>query len=192
MPLPVIADAYRVAFDWTNSVTTDTATNVMHFHAPGKTSTDVYTALDTNVTTAMWCCVSDLASIAEVSITPLDGSGITVNAFTGSPGRWVGGGGSGDFTPAVCSLVKLLTAQRGRSYRGRVFLPWVAENDTANGTLTGSAVTAGTAAWATWLAAMAGAGVFPGVASYTLASVEPIINILVEPRVATQRRRQVR
>lgn len=191
-PLPVIADTYRVAFNWTNNSNSFVATNVMHFRKGGGNPAALWTALDAQATAGMWNCVSGHGSVNEVIITPLDGSSVSFPVFTGKPAKWTGNAGSSDWIPQSCAIVKFLTAKRGRSYRGRIYLPWVNESEQSVGILTAGSVTAGNAAWVTWLAAMIGTGYKPVVASYLHATADDIIAVQFESLVATQRRRMVR
>ena len=190
--LPVISNTWRVSFSWHNDNTPHTAANVMHFRKGGGSSAALWTSLDSHVTTAMFTMQPNYAHVTEVDITPLDGTGLTVPNATGSPTKWSGNGGSGDFIPAMANIIKMLTAKRGRSYRGRIFLPWVLEGMQSNGTLSGNNVTTTSGAWATFLTAMIGDGYAPVVASYLHATAEDITALTCESAGATVRRRQRR
>lgn len=192
MPLPIIANCYRVALNWTNTQNALTATNVMHFAKSGGSASALYTLLNASVTQSMWIPTSTYASVNQVVITPLDGTGVSVPNLTGKPSKWSGAGTPADFNPQVSAIIKMQTVKRGRSYRGRVFLPWVAEGEQTNGVLTAGDVTTCSAAWTTWLAAMTAGGYNPVVASYLHATSENVVNVLCESLTATQRRRQHR
>ena len=164
----------------------------MHFRNSAGNAPDLASKLDSHVAAGMWGTVSHLASIDSVTLTPLDGGGVSVPLVPGAVAKWQGAGGSGDFIPQACTIMKLLTARRGRSYRGRLFLPFVPEASQSQGTLVTGDVDAEAAAWATFMAAMAGDGYDLVVASYTLATAEDVVAIAGEYKTATQRRRQKR
>lgn len=190
--LPIIADTYRCALNWINTQSTDVATNVIHIQKSGTNAAAVWAQLDAAAAGGLWIPVSQTGFVDNVHVTPLDGSSVTFPVFTGRPTKWRGAGGTGDYFPAGAAVVKFLTATRGRSYRGRAYLPWVTETEQSNGSITPADVTSWTAAWVTWLTAMTTSGFVPVVASYKLATADPIIAVTGEPRLATQRRRQLR
>ena len=188
MPLPTIANVFRVAFEWTDDNDPHTATNVMHFLAPGKSESDVFDALDANVQGAMWALTHNAVQIHEVKITKLDGVADTFIFPTGDTVGWSGSGGT-SWIPQVCALIKLSTGAGGRRGRGRVYLPWLAEGLQEGGVLDGTERAAAEAAWITFANDMAAAGVALVVASYTGVAVNQVQAINVEALTATQRRR---
>lgn len=193
-PLPTIPNTYRVALEWSGGAVGH-AVNVIHISAGigGTIPSDVFTSLDTHVTRPLWDAQSDSVVVSQVAITPLDGVSATQTFSTGSPTKWTGNGGSSP-TPAVANLIKLQTASRGRSFRGRIFLPFVAEGEMANGLLDS---TARTTIESTWQALQASLLAEPAefsivVASYKLRSATTASLITAELALATQRRRQER
>jgi hypothetical protein len=96
---------------------------------------------------------------------------------------------AGDITPQVCVLLKAITGTRGRSHRGRSYLPWVAESLNTAGVYSESSRASQEVAWNVFLSAMKTGGWTPVVASYTLAVATDITNYQVETITATQRRR---
>lgn len=191
--LPVISDVFRCAFEWdSGGLISSPATNVMHFKGAGITESDVFNALDGAFVANNWAQTSSDASIVEVVIQKLDGASAAVAFATASAANWSGTHAGGDITPAVAAIVKEKTAKRGRSYRGRIFLPWLHESAMANGAVDGTELTNLQTAWSAWLTAMHGGAVEPVVASYQLATAEPITDVVVEQLLATQRRRQMR
>jgi hypothetical protein len=91
--------------------------------------------------------------------------------------------------PQVAAIVKFLTAKRGRSYRGRIYIPFVAENTTTAGKLGPTPVANTTTAWIAFHTALTSATLDMCVASYKNATQEPIIALACETYTATQRRR---
>ncbi len=201
IPLPVIANTFRCALRWSFAGSGQNAVNVIHIRssAPGMTPAQAFTALDSSVAIAMWDSVVNVASVSEVDITPLDGATATASFSTGSPAKWSGSAG-GDAEIAGAALVKLSTPTRGRSFRGRVFLPFTSEAATANGFLVAglpgtmttawegfrTALEALTSPWAIVVASYDRAHAGAGATATTVSST------LVEGALATQRRRQGR
>lgn len=189
-PLPIIPDTYRCALKWDNGLGGN-AVNVMHILKAGTSPSAVAAALDANATALMWTYMSANYVMKLLTITELDGSSASYQLAT-SGAKW-SGQAAGDEIPAESSIVKLTTAFRGRSRRGRLFIGPVGEGVQAGGALTGGAtLTNCQNAWNTWLAALIAAGFQPVVASYKLASQVPVTSILVEIEAGTQRRRQER
>lgn len=190
MALPVITDTYRVFFKWSHAASGQSAGNVMHFRKTASNAGAVGALIDGNVTANMWNPTSSGASVTELHITPLDGSTATF-IQTASGAKWTGGT-TGDFIPGAAALVSLRTVRRGRSYRGRVYLPFVGESNQTNGALIAGSVTAVSTAWATFLNAMIAATCPLVVASYRLASATDVASTVAETLLGTQRRRQSR
>lgn len=189
MALPVIADVFRVALNWIDLDSNSNAVNVMHIEGVGKSSDDLNTALEAHVTSAMWTVVANNAYVQEVDITPLDGSSAT-SVYAKSPvAKWTGVATT-DSIPQVAGLLRINTALRGRSRRGRLFLPFLAEGVQNHGVI--GVISTTTTAWTTFDAAMTADGFRLGVASYLHADFEPAVSEVLEAKTATQRRRQKR
>jgi hypothetical protein len=191
-PLPVIADTFRVACNWVAGASGQHAVNVMHFYSPAATSADVATAFENHVDHDMWLVCNQNCFIESLSITPLDGLSPTLLHVTDiTTNKW-GGDATGDPIPQVAALVKLTTSLRGRSYRGRLYLPFVAENKQDSGRLSSSEVASMNTAWAAFIADMLTAGTTLSVASYKHSTRHSALAAVVEIETATQRRRQSR
>lgn len=191
-PLPVIANTYRCAFNWMRTDSDRTATNVMHFVKSGSTPAALWTSLNSHVTAAMRDHTGPSSVINEVVITPLDGTSVSLPQPTGGGTGWHGNLSDVDYIPQAACLVKLVTAFRGRSQRGRVYLPWVTENSQSNGTFDPTNRAAMDSAWTAFVAAMTGDGFVLSVASYKLAIAHPVVAIGIETDIATIRRRNTR
>lgn len=193
-PLPIISGITRVAFNWAGSVAGHpTATNVMHF-ATSEDPMGLAEILNDAVEEAgdeLFSPTSAIFSVVNTTMTPLDGTSASVVVPTQPHPGWSGGGGT-DYTPQVCALVKFSSAQRGRSKRGRIYIPFVAENRQLNGDLDPDQVLASAAAWNDFLEHAGGNGALAMVASYKLETAVPITSFLCERSVATQRRRNKR
>jgi len=191
-PLPVIPSVIRAAFTWTSSEYTRHSVNVMHFESDGSDIDALHTQLEAAVTVQMWSHTPNTSHITSIRYTPLDGLGASIERSTTGGSKWSGNGTPGTTTPQVAAIIKLLTDARGRSFRGRVYLPWVGEGDATSGILSSIEVTALQGAWTTFRGAMAGAGFPLKVASYKLSSAANVSSIVAESQLATQRRRQPR
>jgi hypothetical protein len=191
-PLPVIPDIARVAFNWTNNQNAQVATNVMHFVILGDTPAGLYAEIDSHVAVNMWGQTIVGASVDNVVITPLDGSSLSKQFFTGKPAKWSGAVGTTEYIPQVAAIVKLGTDERGRSKRGRVYLPWCAETAVAAGSLATTTKSNMQSAWDTFRAAMKTGNNEMVVASYKNISYLECTTTSVELLLATQRRRQPR
>jgi hypothetical protein len=196
-PLPVIADVFRLTAKWTSSAG-GLGENVMHFKQTAATAIDISTDFAASITQTMWGPVSAQAWMYEYDIIKLDGSSSTVTFPGGVSGKWQGGGGNTDPVVAPAGLVKQQTGLRGQANRGRIYLPFVAEGQQANGALAGAIVTSTQTAWDTFLTAMTAAASLPVVASYDRinggagAHSTIIVKYVVEGILGTQRRRQTR
>jgi hypothetical protein len=190
--LPVITDVVRVAFNWKNtSFPSLVAENVMHFRPTAGTAAAVEVALDANWQAGMLEFQTTTSEILSYDLTPLDASGATVHHPTSLGSQWKGTSAT-DLIPQAAALVKLNSNHIGRSFRGRVYLPWLAEGLASAGVLDNTALATCQAAWTTFLADMVTANCPLVVASYKLADAFPIITATVESLSATQRRRQPR
>lgn len=190
MPLPIIANTFRVAFNWTSATTGQHAINVMHFRTSVLNAGTLLTLIDASVAATMWNATTGLWAVTRLDCTPLDGSSSTQQAAT-TGAKWTGNGGALDFVPALAQVVSLRTGLRGRSNRGRVYLPAVTEALQTAGTLNFSLATQQTA-WNTFATAMS-VGTAPLViASYLHATAANVTSQTPEAVCATQRRRQSR
>lgn len=193
-PLPIIDNCVRVAWNWVaGDARSPFATNVMHFKyesEPYDVIDALQVAMEPNGQDMFDSC-SESVEIDNITVTPLDGHSATIlHTVTSWDGR--NGRGNTDFIPQVCVLVKLNTAIRGRSGRGRVYLPGVAENKTLRGQLDLTSVDIMQEGWQAYGLAMTLQGYIPAVASYKEEEVHGATFVTVETSTATQRRRQKR
>jgi hypothetical protein len=185
----VILNTFRVALNWIDTDSGLNATNVMHFRKASADAEDVANTIDGNVVAGMWGVTRQHAHVHTLEVTPLDGSGATFTFLTGDPAKWSGGDSPGDAIPQMAAIIKLVTSKRGRSYRGRVFIPWVTESNQTAGKIAGAAVTSLQSAWTTFVSDMDGDSCQLVIASYALATAEDVTAILAESFSGTQRRR---
>lgn len=196
-PLPIIANVFRLTTKWTSSAG-GLAENVMHFRHIAGTTAGVAADFAASITQTMWGPVSAQAWIASYDVIKLDGSAATVSFVGGTTGKWQGGGGNTDPEIAPAAIVKFRTGLRGQSNRGRIYLPFTAEGQLANGVLAGAIVTSTQTAWDNFVAAMAALSTELTVASYDRAhggvgaTHHVVTSTVVESVLGTQRRRQTR
>jgi len=189
-PLPVINGVQRVAAIWTTAAG-QYSTNVMHFQKVGGTSLDLGNKLNARWVQDMNDMISNVYTLSSFDITPLDGGSVTTTVATGGSAAFIGGQ-TGNVVPASTGIIKLQTALRGRSYRGRLFLGPSAEGNIDNGQQGAGIIGTVGPAWNTFRANMLADLWQMVVASYTLGTASPVTNIVAEQGVATMRRRQTR
>lgn len=183
--LPVIADCQRIAINW-RSTHGLTAANIIHVNAGAHSESDTWALLDTHWTADMMGTMSADSVIEKVVIEKLDGVSA---AQEFGPMTQHTGSGSGDAIAQCSTLVKLTTPLRGRSHRGRIYLPFTGEGNVTEGKLSGGGFVSQGTAWTAFIAAMVADASDIVVASYKLATMETVTGVLVETITATQRRR---
>jgi hypothetical protein len=192
-PLPEIDGVYRVALEWTNDTYPSmVAANVMHFGQDGGNASDLFGKLDAHATATMWGHTTGTTHVSRIRITKLDGVSPTYDAPPTTVARWKGTQTGSAVNPQVAALVKLVTGARGRSYRGRIFLPFVDESLTTGAVFGSALLTSMQGAWDTFVSAMHTDGADLVVASYKLSTAATVTSQLVERHTATQRRRNHR
>lgn len=188
-PLPVIADTYRVALQWV-AADGQKAINVIHVRKSGSSATAVATAVNAAAPVHMAYQAPTSVQMNLITVTPLDGTSPSF-ALTASGAHWVGER-TGEFIPGTSIVVGLGTNRRGRSYRGRVYLPFCAEELVTNGAIASADAAVVNTAWAAFGANLLTAGFDWVVASYMHATASTIIITHVLTGCGTQRRRQER
>lgn len=190
-PLPVLTNVYRCALNWRNS-SGGIAENVIHIlgHS-GVTVDDIGGLFGAFWTNDMNGYVSNTYRMASVSVTPLDGTSATVE-FPMPDVTQFHGKQTGDVVPAVCGVIKLTTAARGRKARGRLFMGPAGESNIADGMQQTSNAATTTTAWQNFVDALSGNNTPLIIASYTHEQVFAVTVASAEVPCATQRRRQDR
>jgi hypothetical protein len=193
MPLPTIANCYQVKLVWTNAAMQRQATCA--FHVSDVTGAGheaaIMAVLNTEIDATLWTVLSGGAVITRVDITYLGTPSATVSFIPVTPAHWTGGGGT-DAIPQGCAVVTLQTATRGKSHRGRIFLPWVGEVEQLQGVLLAADVATMQTAWSDLVDDMAAASFPLSVASKLLSSQSLVVSAVVRPFLKTQRRRSRR
>jgi hypothetical protein len=125
----------------------------------------------------------------NVTVTDLNSVSGPQAVDTGASGV---GGADAMTAPQACALLKLTTAKRGRSYRGRVYFPIPGDVlTTGDGNVSSGQITHILAWYDAMASNLAGASTASSfvVASRKLGTSQVVTGRAVEPTVATQRRR---
>jgi hypothetical protein len=190
-PLPIIADTYRVTFNWRGPAGQGPR-NVLHFRSAAHNEEQLAQALEDHFTDNMWALVTDSLHMDSISVLKLDGtSPVWVHAVTSAHAT---GGRGGDYVPGYSAVLSLHTALRGRRNRGRVFLPYLPEGSMVDGRITDTNRPACATAWATFNVDLAALGdpVRLVVASYRGVAAHNVEGISLSDRPGVQRLRQRR
>ena len=185
MALPVIADVFRVALHWQN-VDGGYGINVLHFRSPTLNELGLRTALNANWTNAMQQTMSSEGDQDTMQIIALNGVDPTLD-FDGVGNST--GQGNDQALIQVATMVNFKTGTRGPQGRGRIFMPFVAENMTNAGRLDGTARATQETAWNTFIADMLADDAELVVASYRHSTASTVLTCHVAPIVGTQKRR---
>lgn len=190
MPLPIITDVFRCALGYRSTDNSLQAINVIHVIDGAHTALEVGEAVNAAVSDHNWWdAVSSDINYKGVTVTPLDGAGTSV--FVDGDGTATGSAG-GQPMPAVCQTITLYTDARGRSFRGRIFTPFVSESVFAAGIIDpGTTVETHT----DFESFMGELGTSTGglvVASYKHSTSHLVTSFTVQGIASTQRRRQSR
>jgi hypothetical protein len=190
MPLPVVANLYLCKLHWNVTGAPRAMVNDLFLHddAGGHTGNDVYNAIDAAVTRTLWQNVNSSAVVDKVVTTKLDGSAASIDHSTGSPIKWTGAGGT-DMILQGSQVVTLRTGFRGRSRRGRIYLPAIAEDTQVSGVIDATRTATCQGAWDTFRAALKTAGYPIHVCSRLHNDSIEIVSCTVQPFLKTQRRR---
>jgi hypothetical protein len=187
-PIPLTA---KCALQWFDSISSTTIVNVMHAKVSASPSTpnlnDVGDAFE----------AFGVAITNNVSPTGVTWEGVTVTDLNSSTGPQVvrhlvtatGAGAHGAAGP--CALLKLNTALRGRTYRGRVYIGPLVETAVALNQIAPGTASAITAAYDTLETTLLGLTPISAVviASRKLLTSTAVSARSVEPTPAYQRRR---
>ena len=183
--LPIIDDTFRVALGYESGGEL-VARNIIHHFGPGLNAVEVADLVDTNFTTEMIDATSAEIDMKEIEVTPLDGISAT---FTKVLALGVPGGAAGVGVPNGAGVVTFNTDKRGRSFQGRAYTPWISEGVQSEGLIESANVINIIDAWVQYAVTMLVEGCAQVVASYVLAEVNAIQNVLMDRRLDTQRRR---
>ena len=164
----------------------------MHFDSdPGNVST-LLDDIEASWTANQLKSMTVESRLTTLVATPLDGTSASLSRTLPNSAPYIGGVASGTSSPQVATLVKLQTDKRGKSHRGRIFLPFTAEGAQNDGKLDTTPLANLQTGWSSFVTDMGTAGEALVVASYRLESFEPVTQAIVESFFGTQRKRQPR
>lgn len=186
-PLPTILDTSRVTFNWRNSETATTAHNVMHFANPDGNEGDLAASIVSNLNINQFSAMTNNTFLDSLDIINLDGTSATTH-FP-QPGTFVGGGGTSPM-PAVAAIVSLATGERGPQGRGRIYIPFMGEEQCEAGQLSNASFDAMNAEWEAFRDDMVADDKPIVVASYAHTIRREAVSVVVRRILGTQRRRQ--
>lgn len=199
IPLPVLPNVYRVSLLWTDTAGGPPAVNVIHIAAStsGTGPGDAKGALDHAVNASMFYVQPTTFEVYQYNIIPLDGHSSTTSLAPAVISNWRGQT-AGGYAPQVCNLIKLQTGLRGRSNRGRIYLPHVCDSANSNGQVGSSALTSIQTAWSSFLT---GLTTYAPAFNLVVAAYDrdhggasphatTVTSVVAEQYTATQRRRQ--
>lgn len=199
MPLPVIANTWRVAVRGVTSHGTPFV-NVIHLHrTAGAAAPADVPALVTELNklyggasygggglNLLNNCNSSTV-VSDYTFLLLDGISASIVSVAAAAGS-----GAAQALPAeVAEVITLRTPNRGRSYRGRIYLPAMTTGALiAGGNIAAAVTTALTAQCVGFQAAIGGLTYSWVVASYKLGLVNTITGFTMDPAPDVQRRRK--
>ena len=195
MPLPEAQDVYLVRSVWGGSTVQRNASFALHFEDSVGTSNAAAlgTLLVATFTANMWKLIAPTCNMQQLLITPLDAISSTYSQPITVGNANISGAGTGDPILQGAAVVSIRSAQRGKQWRNRAYLPFIGESEQAGGTLTTGDVTTAQTAWNTFFTAMA-AGDWPATVVAPsepgpLSNFLPAAGYTVRPYLKTQRRR---
>lgn len=154
---------------------------------------DLYADIGVHVSSSMFGAFTEDVKATEVTITDLDGSTQPLT-FPGWA-NWRGGRNTGpECIPQACVTVSEYTSQPGRSGRGRMYLPFIAETAAQQGYVAAADVASMQTAWDDFIADLLAetTPITLGVASRTDEAFYDIQSVVIRNVISTQRRRQSR
>jgi hypothetical protein len=191
MPLPVIADTYRVSIDWETHASVRPV-NVFHVRASGATVSDVADSIDASFNPAVngnpFEAMHSGQQAFSFTVLPLDGASPGfIHSWTNTPA----GGGSGEIIPQGAVVVSFHTGQRGPRGRGRMFVGPCRESVVADGVVDNTVQSDTAISFNAWFADMLTQTpvITPVIASYRHRDKHDIDSLRVDRIMGTQRRR---
>jgi hypothetical protein len=190
MPLPVVSDVFlcRLIFQDANAPRDATCDLYFKDTVGTQTGDDLATDFAASVRRDQWAFQKTTTKLYNLKTTKLDGSAASLDHLSDSNVKWTGQA-SGELILQGANVVSVKTGFRGRSRRGRIYLPWVAEDVQSNGTLQSASVTAAQTAWTAFFADMVTAGWTPHVVSPLHGDSVAAVAYTVRSLLRTQRRR---
>lgn len=184
-PLPVISNAFRVSINYLLAGE-QVATNVINIFSLTQTQDQVGAIVVATMNANMFAPTSSSIVIDSIDVLPYDGVSPTKNF----PVVGLTGGATGPGVPAVSLVASFRTPFRGRSRRGRAFLPWVAEGVQDEGIVEVATADDALAGWTQFQVDLLPALISQAVVSIKLAQIFVIESTIVNRKLDTIRLRQ--
>jgi len=191
-PLPTIADVFRIVLPW-STFAGITPRNVFNVRCTDTSDvTEIAQQIGGVFTASGPNCFNVMNSnfhFIDINITPLDGATASSDVRLEAE---VAGVADSEILPAVATLVKFKTAQRGPRGRGRMYVGPCCENNVVNGSVSPANLLAMGNSWTAFIEdlLLGSPSIEFGVASYLHSDFHPLTSVLVEQVLGTQRRRQ--
>lgn len=191
MPLPVIADVFRVTFEWLPADGISPR-NVVHVRSASDDVTEIGGVINDAFAAitdfSPWTFLSNVFACDDLSILPLDGTSAT--AVVALADTMIGGA-TGELIPNMAAVLSFHTEQRGPRGRGRMYIGPTTENKNDSGIVDPTSATNTVTAWGEVIANLAASDpvVELGVASYVHHDFHPVTSHRLDRIMGTQRRR---
>ena len=187
-PLPIISDTYLCAISY--QIGTVPFANVLCVSKPASNAALVGAAFENCwfATNSFNKLTSQTMTYKTIRTTPLDGTGLAdIRDITARTGGIVN-------TPVaanVCGIFTFRTGQRGRSYRGRMYLGAIQSVylNTTGSQWTSAYITAANTAITAWQGALVTNGLTHEVLSRHLGVATPVLQIVPRQYIGSQRDR---
>lgn len=188
MPLPVIADVWRVVLLW-NQIEGIRPVNVLHVESATGTATEIVEGMFTHVQTDQFSPMPIGFVCDAMEITKLDGVSAAV-VVPAPEGHTITGNQTANAVAGEAVIISFKTGLRGPAHRGRMFMGPVAENVVSGGTFDGD-TNAIAGHWQDWSDALQtnSPEIHHCVASYVHATSSNVESYAVKAPLASARRR---
>ena len=184
-PLPTIANTHRVTFNWTDSGEV-VGHNIIGITTGSPMSSAVIAGLVANALDSnMFAPVVSTTELLTIDVFNMGIPEATVQV----PVVGVQGQSGGQAVPNVAVVVTPRSVARGRSFRGRTYLPMIGESSIDSGIVIGPVVISTLAAWFDFNIALLASSITQSIISIELAVATLVAGYTVDTRQDTQRRR---
>lgn len=192
-PLPVISNVFRITIPW-SQIGGVSPRNIFHVLSPDSNDVDEIVAsllggFGDADSTKMFKPMNSTVTATSLDVIPLDGTTAQQSVALGGT---IGGGSTGEMSPATAAVVSFHTARRGARGRGRMYVGPCVEGVINNGVLDSTVASTMVTAWGDFITSLPTQTpqLSLVVASYAHADQHAVVSHRVDFLVGTQRRRQ--
>jgi len=199
-PGPNLPSVSKLVLKYTTTAAGVTAINVIHVLSGGSAGLDVFNRFVTAWNSVNMAHTTPDVHLTQVDVTRLDNLSATESFVPTGPNFT--GTTAGDLVPSLSLLVKFTTGFRGLASQGRLFAPFVAEANNANGKYLDTAYQATQDGWVAFVNSLTtqsiplqivSAGRFDADDTQTAPAINHTVTaVAVNPALATIRPRQSR